>query len=104
MSKAESVSFGLEGFISFIRDKIKYQREILNFNEVQQESSFYSDLKILCQEYYADLKLNEEEIIKKINIISNETRDLIKKRQDAVNLKLKESSLEDSKPKALGYK
>jgi hypothetical protein len=106
MSKQDSVDYGLEGFRSYIRNKIKYQREKLNFNEIQEEAAFYTDIKTICQEYYADLSLNDEEIIRKINCISNDTRDLIKKRQDALNLKLKESNypVESEKPKALGNK
>jgi hypothetical protein len=106
MSKQDSVDYGLEGFKSFIRNKIKYQREILNFNEIQEEAAFYTDMKTICEEYYADLSLNEEEIIKKINCISNDTQDLIKKRQNALNLKLKESkSGKDSeKPKSIDNK
>ncbi len=107
MSKEDSVNFGLEGFRAFIRNKIKYQRETLQFNDYQMEASFYTDMKTICEEYYADLSLNEENIVKNINLISNETRDLIKKRHNAVDLKLKESKsgdLTSEKPRALDSK
>lgn len=91
MSKEDIFNYGLEGFRSFIRNKIKYQREVLKMNDIQTEASFYSDMKSICEEYYADLNLASESIIRTVNEISNNTRDLVVKRVSALDLKMKES-------------
>jgi hypothetical protein len=100
----DSVQYGLEGFQNYIRNKIKYQRENLKFDDFQIEAAFYSDLKALCQEYYSDLFLNDELVIKHINDISNNTRDLVKKRQDAVKAKETQQPQGNERPKALSTK
>jgi hypothetical protein len=100
----ESVEYSYEGFQSYIRNKIKFQRENLKFDDFQTEATFYSDLKLLCQEYYSDMCLNDEIVIKHVNDIADSTRELVKKRHNALNLKMKESHEEHStqeKPKAL---
>ena len=94
MSKEDTFNFGLEGFKAYLRNKIKYQRENLKLDDLQTEATFYSDLKTLCEEYYVDLKLNNEQIVKEVNDISNTTRDLVKKRHEALNLKLLEAHQE----------
>ncbi len=99
----DSVNYGMEGFQNYIRNKIKFQRENLKFDDFQTEAAFYSDLKVLCEEYYSDLLLNDEVVIKQINDISNNTRELVKKRHDAV--KVKETQQHgDERPKALPTK
>ena len=90
MSKEDYSRYGLEGFRDFVRNKIKFEREVLKSDDYQAEASFYVAMKVLCQEYYNDLNLNDEQIIKDINILSENTRELIKKRHDALQLKMKE--------------
>lgn len=91
LSKEHGRDFGLEGFRYYLRNQIKYYREEMKFDDLQMESAFYSDLKLLCEEFYSDLNLLPENIYKELNQISDTTRDLIKKRRDAVNIKMKES-------------
>lgn len=105
-NKQDSVSYGLEGFREYIRNKIKYNREDLKFDDIQTEASFYSDLKLLCEEYYADLTLNNEDICKQVNNISNQTRELLLKRGSKSYIQDKGKICEQDKtnqiPKALG--
>lgn len=97
MSQYSSKEYGLEGFRNFIINQIKFYREELKADDTQVESAFYSDLKVICEEFYSDLKLSSENIQKEINTIADTTRELIKKRHCAVEQKLNEAKMGETK-------